>query len=275
MPLVAGSQIGHAGLLVGGDSSRRLAAFGGSSATGVASYRVTNMRILALETTDPAGGVAAMLDGNMLAELDLCQNQRSAQSLAPAMLELFNQVGWAPQAVQLVAVSVGPGSFTGLRVGVTAAKVFAYAVGANVLGIDTLEAIAAAAPSDVSELSVAMDAQRGELVVRPFARRADGWIEPTDAQKLVDANAWLNQLPPGSVVTGPVLARLANRMPPHVRVLDPTCWRPRAAMVARLAAHHHSLGRRDDVWKLVPHYFRRSAAEEKCVPSPPRPTISL
>ena len=76
------------------------------------------------------------------------------------MLALLKQVGWRPDDVQLVAVSVGPGSFTGLRVGVTAAKVFAYAVGAEVLGVDTLEAIAAASPDDVAEVSAVIDAQR-------------------------------------------------------------------------------------------------------------------
>src|SRR4030042_1258471 len=106
------------------------------------------MRILALETTDKAGSVAAMADGNLLAELTLGQTQRSAQSRAPAMLALLKQVGWRPADVQLVAVSVGPGSFTGLRVGVTTAKVFAYAIGAEVLAIDTLETIASGAPKE-------------------------------------------------------------------------------------------------------------------------------
>ena len=64
------------------------------------------MRILALETTDKTGSVAAMAGGNLLAELTLEQTQRSARSLAPAMLALLKQVGWLPANVQLVAVSV-------------------------------------------------------------------------------------------------------------------------------------------------------------------------
>ncbi|MEI6502464.1 MAG: hydrogenase expression/formation protein HypE, partial [Armatimonadota bacterium] len=72
---------------------------------------------------------------------------------APAIHALLEQVGWLPRNVQLLGVAVGPGSFTGLRVGVTTAKVFAYAVGADLLCISALEAIAAAAPDDVAELS--------------------------------------------------------------------------------------------------------------------------
>lgn len=221
------------------------------------------MRILALETTEKTGSVAAADNTNLLAELDLGLTQRSAQSLAPAMLALLKQVGWLPSDVQLVAVSVGPGSFTGLRVGVTTAKVFAYAVGAEVLGIDTLETIAAASPDDVGEVSAVIDAQRGQLAERRFARHGDGRFEPVGPQRLVDVEAWLKELPPGLAVSGPVLSKLADRLPSHVRTLDPRCWPPRASVVARLAARDYALGRRDDLWQLAPRYCRRSAAEEK------------
>ena len=111
------------------------------------------------------------------------------------MRDLLKQVGWLPENVQLVAVSVGPGSFTGLRVGVTAAKVFAYAVGAEVLGINTLEAIAGnCAATQSNKLSVVIDAQRGEVVVQSFVRSAKGWFEPAGPQKLLDADAWLARL---------------------------------------------------------------------------------
>jgi tRNA threonylcarbamoyladenosine biosynthesis protein TsaB len=221
------------------------------------------MKILALETTEKFGSVAAMSDGNLLVELKLPQSQRSAQSLAPTMRALLKQVGWRPDDVQLVAVSRGPGSFTGLRVGVTTAKVFAYSVGAEILGVDTLEAIAASAPNDVTDVCAVMDAQRNEIVARRFARRTDGWLEPQDVERLISVHEWLDELPAGIAVTGPVLGKLADQLPRHVRVLDADCWLPRASAVARLAARDYSLGRRDDLWQLVPHYSRRSAAEEK------------
>jgi len=221
------------------------------------------MRILALETTEPTGSLAAMIDGNLLAELSLERRQRSAQSLAPAMVALFKRAGWLPGDVQVVAVSQGPGSFTGLRIGVTAAKLFAYAVGADILGVDTLEAIAAAAPEDVTKVSAVMDAQRGQVAARPYERRSDGWFEPLGPQSLLDIRTWLNELPPGIALSGPVLSKLTDPLPSHVRMLDPQYWSPRASAVARLAARDYSRGRRDDLWKLVPHYCRRSAAEEK------------
>jgi tRNA threonylcarbamoyladenosine biosynthesis protein TsaB len=223
------------------------------------------MNILALETTERLGTVAVAADGNLLAELNLEPTQRSAQSLAPAIQTVLRQVGWKPADVGLVAVTIGPGSFTGLRIGVATAKAFAYSIGAEVLGIDTLRAIAAAAADDVAEVSAVMDAQRGQIVARRFGRRPDGSFEPLDAEKLLDVEAWLKELPPGIAVTGPVLDKLAERLPLHVRVLDRAIWPPRASLVARLAARDYAAGRRDDLWKLAPHYCRRSAAEEKIV----------
>ncbi len=221
------------------------------------------MRILALETTERIGSVAASNDLNLLADMQLSSDQRTAQSLAPGVRSLLRKVAWQPKDIELVAVSVGPGSFTGLRIGVTMAKTFAYAVGAQVLGVDTLEAIAAGAPDDVSTLSVAIDAQRGEVVAGSFRRGDDGFFQAAGPAQLVAADAWLDGLPAGSVVTGPVLGKLADRVPSHLSVLDPGYWPPQAAAVARLAARHHAAGRRNDLFSLVPRYSRRSAAAEK------------
>ncbi len=225
--------------------------------------RVENMKILALETTETLGSVAVMLDGNLFSEMDLDRKQRSAQSLAPAIGALLDRVGWRAAEVQLVAVSRGPGSFTGLRVGITAAKVFAYAVGAEVLGVDTLEAIAAAAPREVSAVSVGVDAQRGQVAARHFTRCPDGWFAPAGPEMLLDIDVWLGGLPPDAVPTGPVLRKLGDRLPVGVRSLAPECWPARASMIAQLAARDYARGRRDDLWTLLPHYCRQSAAEEK------------
>lgn len=222
------------------------------------------MRIFAIETTDKTGSVAAIDGCNLLEELTLEQSQRSAQSLAPAMQVLFKHVGWLPTDVQCVGVTVGPGSFTGLRVGVTAAKVFAYSIGADVIGVNTLEVIAMNCSPSFNKITTVMDAQRGEVVAQSFTRQADGdfWTA-VGPQRLIDADAWLAELTPGDVVAGSILARLLDRLPQGVVALDKHDWHPRASAVGRLTARYHDLGRRDDPWKLVPLYSRRSAAEEK------------
>ena len=219
--------------------------------------------ILALETSELTGSVAASADGKLLAELQLDPQQRSARSLAPAIESLLEQVGWQPQEVQLVAVTVGPGSFTGLRVGVATAKVFAYAAGAEVLGIGTLEAIAAAAPQEIPAVAVAVDAQRGDVVAQRFQRKSTGWLEEEGDPALVPLEQWLATLPPGFAVSGPVLKKWVDPLPPGITLLDQAFWRPMAGNVARLAYRDYLAGRRDDLWALLPHYSRPSAAEEK------------
>ncbi len=221
------------------------------------------MNVLALETTERVGTLAAMAGDRLLCQLSLDPKQRSAQSLAPGIRTLLDRAKWQPGDVQLVATPVGPGSFTGLRVGVASAKAFAYGVGAEVLGVDTLEAIAAAAPEHVTRVSVAMDAQRGEVITQTFERAPDGWFEPIGPSALIEVDAWLQGASPGTPLTGPILRKVAGRVPDGATVLDAACWAPSAPAVARLAVRDHGRGRRDDIWTLLPRYSRPSAAEEK------------
>lgn len=229
------------------------------------------MRILALETTDLTGTVAALEEGRVLVEKDLDPGQRSAQSLAPALARLWREVGWKPTRVDLVAVALGPGSFTGLRVGVTTAKMLAYLARAQVLGVDTLETIAAQAVGAGGErgevtggglISAAVDAQRGDVVARLF-NEASGRLLPMGDAKLLPAAQWLAELPPGTRVSGPVLRKLGPQVPPQVSLVAAEYWRPRAATVGLLAARDYVAGRRDDMWQMLPIYSRRAAAEEK------------
>ena len=234
------------------------------------------MLTLALETSSLAGSVALVAGDDLLLQWSLDADRRSAQTLAPAIDGLLNEAGVRPADVRLVAVTVGPGSFTGLRVGVTTAKTFAYAVGAEVLGVDTLETIAhQAVPRPLvgvrlggslvlpgSELHAVLDAQRKDLFLARFAWQESGLVR-LDANRIVPADAWLASLVQGTTVTGPGLDRWQSRLPAGVIAVDPALRQPQAETVGRLAIEHYRAGRRDDLWKLAPRYLRPSAAEEK------------
>jgi tRNA threonylcarbamoyladenosine biosynthesis protein TsaB len=221
------------------------------------------MRILAIETAGMRGSVAVVERDQLRAERTLDAPRRSAQSLAPAIAELLEEAGWQPQDVQLVAVATGPGSFTGLRIGVTTAKAFAYAAGCEVIGVHTLEAIAARAAAGVSRLWAVLNAERGELFAAEFARAADGALREVTPTSVVNGESWLAALAPGSVVSGPGLERLLDRLPAGVTALEPALWSPTASVVGRLGWQRYESGQRADVFALVPQYFRRTAAEEK------------
>jgi tRNA threonylcarbamoyladenosine biosynthesis protein TsaB len=181
---------------------------------------------------------------------------------AGGIARLLGEVGWQPRDVQLIGVATGPGSFTGLRVGVTTAKMFAYAVGAEVMGVNTLEAIARQAPADIHELWAVLDAQREQVFAARFSRADDVWRWKGETS-LLDNAAWLAELSAADAVTGPALAKLSPRLPPGIAQVDRTLWSPKAAAVGRLAGRQFESGRRDELRSLVPHYSRPSAAEEK------------
>ena len=221
------------------------------------------MRVLALETSSLAGSVAACDNDAVISEFDLGAQHRTARSLAPAMQSILAQAGWTPQDVQLVAVAVGPGSFTGLRAGVTSAKVFAYACGADVIGVNTLAAIAAQARPPAEHVWAGIDAQRNQLFTAQFDTRTDGQLQVRTATRVVDHAEWLAQLDDQTTVTGTGLEPLLDQLPPAVVVSPADTWRPRAATIARLGLVQHQSGAHDDVWTLAPQYFRKSYAEEK------------
>ncbi len=221
------------------------------------------MRILAIETTDIAGSVAALDGQHLVANQELDPQMRSAQSLAPAIATVLKSVRWQPGDVQLVAVTVGPGSFTGLRVGVTTAKLFAYAVGAEAMGINTLEVIAAQAPDEIRDVWAVLDALRGEVLAVRFRREADSVWQRQGEELLVENSAWLARLTPGETVSGPALTKLSGELPAGVRAIERELWLPKAATVGQLAWQQYQAGRRDDLFAILPQYYRRSAAEEK------------
>src|SRR5262245_57299542 len=169
-----------------------------------------------------------------------------------------------PRQVGLVATSVGPGSFTGLRVGVTTAKTWAYATGGAVIGLSTLAVIAHQVPPEIrlaaKEIQAVLDAQRKELYVGRF--RAAG-CDRIDGDAILAADQWLASLAPGTLVTGSGLHRQSVRLPPGVNHVPQAVWEPQAFTVGKLALREFERGRRDDLWKLAPAYLRPSYAEEK------------
>lgn len=223
------------------------------------------MRILALETTGRLGSIAA-LEGQGRAATVLRENRLTggspARDLAPELAGMIRDVGWLAESIELFAVVVGPGSFTGLRIGVTTAKTLAYALGAAVIGVDTMDVLAAQAGQSGATLWTIMDAQRQELFAARFTTSADGKFsrEPTRIIRQAD---WLAELRPGDRAIGPPLAHLQSHLPAGVEIVASELWQPQAAFVGQVAWREFQSGRRDDVWQLAPQYLRLSAAEEK------------
>ena len=171
------------------------------------------MRILALETSLQSGSIALLDADQLVWQSDLPTGKRTAQTLVPAIREALESLGWSSRDVGLVAVASGPGSFTGLRIGVTTAKVFAYATGSHIIDLNTLDVIAAQCPSHLppfaaaTELWAVMDAQRGELFAARFTADGRGVVEDGHSHLCRVPRTWCAQLHPQAAVTGPGLAR--------------------------------------------------------------------
>jgi tRNA threonylcarbamoyladenosine biosynthesis protein TsaB len=222
------------------------------------------VRILAIETTTFTGSLALCEDDRLIGQSRLPSDSRSAQSLAPAIQAILAEHAWAVESLQLIAVVQGPGSFTGLRVGVTTAKTLAYAINAEVIGIDTLEVLANQAAATPGCIYPIVDAQRGQLFTACFHwRQGKPFPQRQSPTGISDLSAWLSALQPQDVVIGPV----ANKHAPQLQAIIPPAniidCEPQAAVAARLAWRDYQLGRRDSLWTLLPHYHRSSAAEEK------------
>jgi tRNA threonylcarbamoyladenosine biosynthesis protein TsaB len=219
---------------------------------------------LILETSSAVGQVAVAQGRRLLAIRRLEASRRHARDLAPAVAELLAAQEWTPRTLDAVVVSRGPGSYTGLRVGIMSAKTLAYATGCALLAIDTFPAITFQAPDEATCLDVLADAQQDKVYAQRFIRPAAGEaLEPVSPLAIHPFEAWLASLPGGSWVSGPGLVGQTRRLPPEVKLVDAAHWEPQPGSLLELGLTRYLRGDRDNLWALEPLYLRPSAAEEQ------------
>ena len=217
------------------------------------------MITLGIETSGRAASLALLGAGDpRTVELDPT-GRRHARDLVPAAVRLFADAGRTPADCALVAVGVGPGSFTGLRVGVVFAKTLAWSVGCPVVAVET-PAACAWGRTDDGPVHVIVNAGRGEVFASEW-HEADGVPVRAGEIRIVPFDDWLAERTPADRVTGPAADAHAEAIAFRCTPL-PGPRHPTAAAVV-------SLGRRllehrgaDDPVELEPLYVRRSYAEE-------------
>jgi tRNA threonylcarbamoyladenosine biosynthesis protein TsaB len=226
------------------------------------------MRSLAIDTSHAAGSVAAAC-GDRVAVRSLGAAGEHAAVLVARLTEVAEELGWSLAEADLVAVVRGPGSFTGLRVGVATAKAIVWAGETRLLGISGFELVAAETARltgwTAGPLQVGFDAGRGEVYaadVVPDRIQPAGWrIEPA---ALLSAPAWIAGLPPGSRVSGPAVAQHAEAITVAGHELAPQAgWFPTATVALTVARLRAAAGEADDPQSLVPDYLRPSYADER------------
>ncbi|MEK6549828.1 MAG: tRNA (adenosine(37)-N6)-threonylcarbamoyltransferase complex dimerization subunit type 1 TsaB [Nitrospirota bacterium] len=225
------------------------------------------MRLLAIETATPAQSVALVEDDRLLAELSYEAQGNRGGVLLPTVDQVLKKAGVAARDLDVVAVSVGPGSFTGLRVGLATAKGLALGAGARLVGVPTLEALAEGYASADATICALLDAYRGEVYMALFRRNGNA-LERLSPDAVLAPGAVASAL---AAVEGPVHlignGAARYREPLEAALGGRVCVSdeglraaPTAAVVARLGIRQFAGGNKPDA-EVALIYLRRAEAE--------------
>ena len=162
------------------------------------------MRVLAIETATPASSVA-LGDGRRLEAMSVQVDRRGHVGFLISAIEFcFKRAGWKRSDVDAIVVDVGPGLFTGIRAGVATAQGIAAAVGAPVVPVTSLDALAFRAATGHRRILPIVDARRGEVAVAPYRPVPGGVVKDGPAELLTpeELRAMLQTDQENSLVVG-------------------------------------------------------------------------
>ena len=224
------------------------------------------MIILSLETSTVASSVAIASEDSILAEISAKTRFTHSKTLVPHMEKALLLAGVKRENLGAVAVSIGPGSFTGLRIGLSAAKAVSYALSIPLVGISTLEALAAAFPTPGAKIAAVIDAQKGNAYFALYERTVDGLFEKRGISVASRGDILAAIKGEGGIVTlaGDFARRLfdeAKVVPGNAKLAPLTHMMPRASCVAARAFARIKKGDVDNPMTLTPVYIRKSEAE--------------
>jgi tRNA threonylcarbamoyladenosine biosynthesis protein TsaB len=163
------------------------------------------MRVLAADTSTPRGSVALVEGAEVRGEVRFVSESHSGR-LLPAIAFLLETLNVAPQSIEGYAVTIGPGSFTGLRVGLSTIQGLALAAGRPVLGLSTLDVLAARVVGEADHVIAMMDAFRGQV----FTRHYDRTGRPLGERTSEAPEALLARVPQGALCIGDGVERYAD-----------------------------------------------------------------
>jgi tRNA threonylcarbamoyladenosine biosynthesis protein TsaB len=227
------------------------------------------MKTLGIETASDICSVALLEDGLLVAERSMAGRQIHSEHLLPMIDLLLSENGQTAADLDLIAVSIGPGSFTGLRIGLSTAKGLAYAASKPVAAVSTLEALAfnvvrAALNADASAVLAILDSRRGECFAGCYTLRA------ADLETVIRAGSYTyEELAAhiaearsncsGCCVTGPGAQKFlqSSAAADIQRKLLPDAERACSAVaIAILGERHFKSGEVVDVAELEPNYMK-------------------
>lgn len=217
------------------------------------------MRVLAVETSSLAGGVALLDDERLVAEYLLDVSVTHSERLMAAIDRVLTDARWTARELGGLAVAVGPGSFTGLRIAVSTVKGLGLALRLPIAAVPTLDAMAAALPWAALPVCPVLDARKGEVYASLYRWHGDAMRREWEYLALSPA-ALAERLTEPVIVAGDGAPVIRS---PHARLLPPPRRLPSPACVGLLGLERLRRGETVAAAALAPLYLRPSEAELK------------
>ena len=222
------------------------------------------MKVVGIETSGSIGSVA-VCDGNtVVGRHTFGKASNHGKEIVSSLEAVFNEVKWKPEDIDLIAVSIGPGSYTGLRIGVTCAKTLAYGLGKPVIDVPTLDVLAGNIKDDVKHICPVIDAKRKRVYACIYSRNNSKNKRTTDFL-IITPGELKDILPESTLIFGDGVApykEIFAQMKVTI-IEDEKPGIAEAVDVARLGLERYEQGERCEINALVPLYLRKSEAEEK------------
>lgn len=222
------------------------------------------MLILGIDTATKVCTVSLCRDSEPVAEYGINMGMTHSEGLMPQLKQMLERTKTEKKSIDLIAVSMGPGSFTGLRIGLATAEAMAYAWQIPICGVDTLRALAYNVPVEKVILAAVLDAQKGNYYLAIYEWQAGELLEHL-AVKVVSHNELLSHLAAYEkqvMLLGECGKLGEEELPANVRLAPMQIRMPKASSVALLALKEYDPQTHKDIFGLNPQYIRRSEAEE-------------
>jgi tRNA threonylcarbamoyladenosine biosynthesis protein TsaB len=212
--------------------------------------------LLSIDTSTAQSGLALYDGAQVLAELLWHSRAHHTRELAPALAGLLERTGAKIDEVKAVGVAVGPGSFTSLRVGLSFAKGLALARKLPIVGIPTLDIVAAAQPIAKIQLAVVLQAGRGRLAMAWYHWSKNGW-QPKGAPEVTRVDDLVESITEPVLVCGELTADERQRLRKNKNALlaTPASCARRPGVLAELAWRRWQAGSVDNAASLAPIYL--------------------
>jgi tRNA threonylcarbamoyladenosine biosynthesis protein TsaB len=226
------------------------------------------LKILAVDTSQKTVSTAVLADNVVRADVFVDSGRHHSEILLPAIDEVFRLAGLQPHEMDLFAVTIGPGSFTGLRIGAATIKGLALATGKPVAGVSTLDALAHHAdPVGKRIVCPMLDAQKNQVYTALYRPVADSRMEMIAQEQVVDVDAWLEELKGEVLFLGDGAVKYSRliyrRFAAGAFIAEGYQNHVKAAVVAVLARDKFKQGQLLDLLTFTPYYLRPSEAEAR------------